>query len=30
MYMPNSRLNMFPETAGSIKAPKVVRVYVSR
>ncbi len=30
MYMPNSRLNMFPETAGSIKAPKVVRIYVSK
>ncbi len=30
MYMPNSRLNMFPETAETIKAPKVVRVYVSK
>lgn len=30
MYMPNSRLNDFPETVQIIKAPKVVRIYVNR
>ncbi|MDI9644015.1 MAG: ASKHA domain-containing protein [Candidatus Verstraetearchaeota archaeon] len=30
MYIPNSRLEEFPETAGVIKAPRVVRRYVRR
>jgi uncharacterized 2Fe-2S/4Fe-4S cluster protein (DUF4445 family) len=30
MYMPNSHLEEFPETAAAIKAPKVVRRYVRR
>lgn len=30
MYMPNSRLEEFPETVVTIKAPKVVRRYVKR
>lgn len=30
MYMPNSRLEEFPETVAIIRAPKVVRRYVKR